>query len=182
MATVYPGPAPQPTIVTAQPNQMMQVQIEADKEDYNFFGVSRGKHTFDVMASAAHMPAQLRAYITPEEYESAFAMSNKLKQEYFDREKKLFPFILGSLCLCLLLFLLPPVPGVPIYLAGGIPFVGVTVYKILVSDCQRNEDRFGEPFKQWEKNGLKVNYSGAHGGSKNVPFVPPVVRVQFPTE
>ena len=120
MATVYPGPAPQPTIVTAQPNQMMQVQIEADKENYNFFGVSRGKHTFDVMASA--------------------------------------------------------------YLAGGIPFVGVTVYKILVIDCQRNEDRFGEPFKQWEKNGLKVNYSGAHGGSKNVPFVPPVVRVQFPTE
>ena len=94
MATVYPGPGPQPTIVTAQPNQMMQVQIEADKENYNFFGCSRGKHTFDVMASAAHMPAQLRAYITPEEYESAFAMSNKLKQDDQYREQKMMAFMM----------------------------------------------------------------------------------------
>ena len=161
MATVHPQPWPTATIMTAQPNQMMQVQIEADKEIYNTFGVSRGKHTFDVMASAAHMPAQLRAFITPEDYESAFAMSNKLKQDDFDREKKLMKFVLGSLCLC--------------------PFAAF--YKCYVWDCQRNEAnvRFGEPFKQWEKNGLKVNYSGAQGGSKNCPFVPPVVRVQFPT-
>ena len=106
------------------------------------------------------MPAQLRAYITPEEYESAFAMSNKLKQDDFDREKKWFSFMFGSLCLC----------------------PCAAAYKIIEYDCKRNEDRFGEPFKQWEKNGLKVNYSGARGGGKNDPFVPPVVRVQFPTE
>ena len=105
------------------------------------------------------MPAQLRAYITPEEYESAFAMSNKLKQDDSDREQKMMAFMFGSLCLCPL----------------------VAVYKILVIDCQRNEDRFGEPFKQWEKNGLKVNFSLGQGGGKQSVGTPNVLRIHFPT-
>ena len=183
MATVYPGPAPQPTIVTAQPNQMMQVQIEADKEDYNFFGVSRGKHTFDVMASAAHMPAQLRAYITPEEYESAFAMSNKLHEEYIDIESNV-----QVSCACSgLLFLLSMTVGmiflgkwaaVPLLI---VPFMwlGICAYKLTL---QPTGDRIGEPFKQWENNGqLKVSYTFPQIGGKGTPYIPPAVRVHFPT-
>ena len=164
------------------PAAMEPITIEADKE-LSTAMCSKGKRTFDVMASAAYMPAQLRAYVTPEEYESAFAMSNKLHEEYIDIESNV-----QVSCACSgLLFLLSMTVGI-IFLGKWaavplliVPFMwlGICAYKLTL---QPTGDRIGEPFKQWENNGqLKVSYTFPQIGGKGTPYIPPAVRVHFPT-
>ena len=110
------------------------------------------------MASAAYMPAQLRAYITPEEYESAFAMSNKLQKQYWRLENN------QSLC-CM-------------FSCGAC----LPCFCFSKCFCQISQHRIGEPFKQWEKNGLKVVFTlGRQGGNNNKSGTANVVRVHFPT-
>ena len=43
-----------------------------------------------------------------------------------------------------------------------------------------NESRMGEPFKQLEKNGLKVVFSLGQKGSQQGAATPNVVRFHFP--
>ena len=81
MATV--NPAPVLSAVTAAMQMSVEpITIVADVYDADLdrcgyrFGADH--YTFGGATNAAYMPAQLRAYITPEEYESAIAMSNKL--------------------------------------------------------------------------------------------------------
>ena len=103
------------------------------------------------------MPAQLRAYITPEEYESAIAMSNKLQKQYWTADNNHVYALLLSGCSC-------------------IPCI--IIHKCF---CQISRRRIGEPFKQWGKNGLKVDFSLGSIGSKNSASTPNVLRVHFPT-
>ena len=53
------------------------------------------------------MPAQLRAYITPEEYESAIAMSNKLQKQYWTADNNHVYALLLSGCSCIPLISFP---------------------------------------------------------------------------
>ena len=84
------------------------------------------------------MPAQLRAYITPEEYESAIAMSNKLQKQYWTADNNHVYALLLSGCSC-------------------IPCI--IIHKCF---CQISRRRIGEPFKQWERTAEGRLQPGEH--------------------
>ena len=178
MAEVNPDPGSEPTNL---------VTIEADKPLPDCFGNQGApcRNHFDVMASAAYMPAQLRAYITPEEYESAFAMSNKLNEKYWDFQNNASRAGAISMGFCgLALWLLSSEIRDKI-MFYAIMLVIISVPAVCIHGYKRAfqipQDRLGEPFKQWEKNGLKVNFSLGQRPTKHSAASPNVLRVYFPT-
>ena len=134
---------------------MTELRIVADENEMpprcgRPFGADH--YTFGAQASAAHMHPRLRDYITPEEYEAAFAMSNELQKQYWTADNNHVYALLLSCCTC-------------------IPCI--VIHKCFYQIPRR---RIGEPFKQWEKNGLKVNFSLGELGARAAPRLPTCFR------